>query len=73
VCYVLEGEQCLAINMHVRKIATPKSLLGCEDECTDEDDRYVGWATGGECDRNLVFMISSPNYYGTCRKSCHVC
>ncbi|XP_062194222.1 probable prolyl 4-hydroxylase 6 [Phragmites australis] len=74
VCSVLEGEEWLAIkHIHLRKIDTPKSSLAYEDECTDEDDRCFSWATGGECDRNSVFMIGSPDYYGTCRKSCRAC
>ncbi|OEL25164.1 putative prolyl 4-hydroxylase 7, partial [Dichanthelium oligosanthes] len=73
VCSVLEGEEWLAIkHIHLRK-TTPKSSLASEDECTDEDDRCVRWAAGGECDRNPIFMIGSPDYYGTCRKSCRVC
>ncbi|KAK3160496.1 hypothetical protein QOZ80_1BG0060210 [Eleusine coracana subsp. coracana] len=74
VCSILEGEEWIAIkHIHVRKIDTPKPSLVSDDECTDEDNRCIGWAAGGECDRNPVFMIGSPDYYGTCRKSCHVC
>ncbi|KAK8452479.1 hypothetical protein SEVIR_5G119800v4 [Setaria viridis] len=74
VCSVLEGEEWLAVkHIHLRKTDTPKSLFASEDECTDEDARCVGWAAGGECDRNPLFMIGSPDYYGTCRKSCRVC
>jgi prolyl 4-hydroxylase len=74
VCSVLEGEERLAIkHMRVRKIDTTKSLLLSEDECTDKDERCVRWATGGECDRNLVLMIDSSDYYGTCWKRCRVC
>ncbi|CAO2174799.1 unnamed protein product [Urochloa humidicola] len=74
VCSVLEGEEWLAMkHIHLRKYGTPSSLLASEDECIDEDARCVSWAAGGECDRNPIFMIGSPDYYGTCRKSCHVC
>ncbi|KAG0536306.1 hypothetical protein BDA96_03G052300 [Sorghum bicolor] len=74
MCSVLEGEEWLAIkHIHLRKIDTPKSSLVSEDECTDEDDRCVSWAAGGECDRNPIFMIGTPDYYGSCRKSCRVC
>ncbi|TVU21586.1 hypothetical protein EJB05_31234, partial [Eragrostis curvula] len=74
VCSILKGEEWLAIkHIHVRKIDTPKSSLASEDGCTDEDDRCVSWAADGECDKNPVFMIGSPDYYGTCRKSCRVC
>lgn len=74
MCSVLEGEEWLAIkHIHLRKIDAPKSSLVSEDECTDEDDRCVSWAAGGECDRNPIFMIGTPDYYGSCRKSCRVC
>uniref|UniRef100_A0A0D9UXE1 procollagen-proline 4-dioxygenase n=1 Tax=Leersia perrieri TaxID=77586 RepID=A0A0D9UXE1_9ORYZ len=73
-CSVLEGEKWLAIkHIHLRKNDYPKSSLASEDECTDEDDRCVSWAASGECDRNPVFMMGSPDYYGSCRKSCRVC
>lgn len=75
-CSVLEGEKWLWLaikHIHLRKIDTPKSSVASDDECTDEDDRCVSWVAGGECDRNPVFMIGSPDYYGTCRKSCRVC
>ncbi|GJN05661.1 hypothetical protein PR202_ga23310 [Eleusine coracana subsp. coracana] len=74
VCSILEGEEWIAIkHIHVRKIDTPKPSLVSDDECTDEDNRCIVWAAGGECERNPVFMIGSPDYYGTCRNSCHVC
>ncbi|KAG8045843.1 hypothetical protein GUJ93_ZPchr0008g12204 [Zizania palustris] len=73
-CSVLEGEKWLAIkHIYTRKIDSPKFSLASEDECTDEDDRCVSWAAHGECDRNPTFMIGSPDYYGSCRKSCRVC
>ncbi|KAL6627334.1 hypothetical protein ACP70R_031060 [Stipagrostis hirtigluma subsp. patula] len=74
VCSVLQGEEWLAIkHIHLRKVDTLKSSMEPDDECTDEDDRCVSWAAGGECHRNPVFMIGSPDYYGTCRKSCRAC
>ncbi|WCJ36668.1 2-oxoglutarate (2OG) and Fe(II)-dependent oxygenase superfamily protein [Euphorbia peplus] len=42
-------------------------------DCTDEDDNCPSWAANGECQRNPVFMTGSPDYYGTCRKSCKAC
>ncbi|XP_074284271.1 putative prolyl 4-hydroxylase 12 [Silene latifolia] len=42
-------------------------------DCTDEDESCSKWAALGECQRNAVFMVGSPDYYGTCRKSCKVC
>ncbi|CAM0879864.1 unnamed protein product [Alopecurus aequalis] len=74
-CSVLEGEKWVAVkHMHASKIEEPKSSSASEDDdCTDEDDKCVGWAAAGECERNPVFMIGSPDYYGTCRKSCLAC
>ncbi|KAJ3694196.1 hypothetical protein LUZ60_009676 [Juncus effusus] len=43
------------------------------EECVDMDDNCVSWAKNGECERNPVFMLGSPDYYGTCRKSCNAC
>lgn len=74
LCSVLEGEEWLAIkHIQMRETDTPKSSFASEDECTDEDARCVSWAASGECHRNPIFMIGSPDYYGTCRKSCRVC
>lgn len=74
-CSVLEGEKWLAIKyMHASKIDKSKpSPVSEDDDCTDEDGNCVSWAAAGECDKNPVFMIGSPDYYGTCRKSCHAC
>lgn len=74
-CPVVEGEKWLAIkHMHASKIGKSKPSTESEDDgCTDEDDNCFSWAAAGECDRNPVFMIGSPDYYGTCRKSCHAC
>ena len=73
-CSVLEGEKWVAVkHMHASKIEKPKSSPASDDDCTDEDDKCVGWAAAGECERNPVFMIGSPDYYGTCRKSCRAC
>ena len=49
------------------------SAISNGGECTDEDDSCPAWAAVGECQRNPVFMIGSPDYYGTCRKSCNAC
>ncbi|KAJ7969934.1 putative Prolyl 4-hydroxylase alpha subunit [Quillaja saponaria] len=74
-CPILEGEMWTAIrfifpkSVHVDKF----SSLSDGDECTDEDDSCPKWAAIGECQRNPVFMIGSPDYYGTCRNSCNVC
>jgi prolyl 4-hydroxylase len=74
VCSVLQGDKWLAIkHMRASKIEKPRSSPPPDDDCTDEDDKCVGWAAAGECERNPVFMIGSPDYYGTCRKSCRAC
>ncbi|XP_023748069.1 probable prolyl 4-hydroxylase 12 [Lactuca sativa] len=41
--------------------------------CTDEDESCPQWASFGECERNPIYMVGTPDYYGTCRKSCNVC
>lgn len=48
------------------------SLYG-GDDCTDEDEHCATWAAMGECQKNPVYMIGSPDYFGTCRKSCNAC
>ncbi|XP_047059328.1 probable prolyl 4-hydroxylase 6 isoform X2 [Lolium rigidum] len=74
VCSVLQGDKWLAIkHMRASKIEKPRSSPPPDDDCTDEDDKCVGWAAAGECERNPVFMIGSADYYGTCRKSCRAC
>jgi prolyl 4-hydroxylase len=74
VCSVLQGDKWLAIkHMRASKIEKPRSSPPSDDDCTDEDDKCVGWAAAGECERNPVYMISSPDYYGTCQKSCRAC
>lgn len=73
-CAVLEGEKWSATKwFHVRTFnpRKPSSVPG--DECTDEDDNCPHWAATGECQKNQVFMLGTPDYYGSCRKSCGVC
>ncbi|XP_021892227.1 probable prolyl 4-hydroxylase 12 isoform X2 [Carica papaya] len=74
-CPVLEGEMwCAAKFFHVRAVNKRKDLFQSDDnDCTDEDEYCPRWAALGECQRNPVFMIGSPDYYGTCRKSCNEC
>ncbi|MBA0558684.1 hypothetical protein Golob_015693 [Gossypium lobatum] len=49
------------------------SFDSSRNECSDEDPSCPEWAAVGECQRNPVFMVGSPDYYGTCRKSCNAC
>ncbi|CAI8593696.1 unnamed protein product [Vicia faba] len=74
-CPVLKGDMWSAV-----KFFYARSVKGGEistasdvDECTDEDDNCPAWAATGECQGNPVFMVGSPDYYGTCRKSCNAC
>ncbi|OWM79544.1 hypothetical protein CDL15_Pgr022956 [Punica granatum] len=74
-CPVLEGEMWTATNsFYSRAVSSGTSRSGPEgSECTDEDENCPRWAAVGECKNNPVFMIGSPDYYGTCRKSCNAC
>ncbi|KAJ6386441.1 hypothetical protein OIU78_016370 [Salix suchowensis] len=71
-CPVLEGEMWYATKtFYLRAI---KVFSDSEaSECTDEDGNCSSWAALGECEKNPVYMIGSPDYYGTCRKSCNAC
>ncbi|XP_045818317.1 probable prolyl 4-hydroxylase 12 isoform X1 [Trifolium pratense] len=74
-CPVLKGEIWSAVKyFYARPISGGKvSTTSDVEECTDEDDSCAAWAAIGECQRNPVYMIGSPDYYGTCRKSCNAC
>lgn len=74
-CPVLEGEMWYATKFfHLKAIGGRNLSLESQDvECTDEDDNCPSWAATGECEKNPVFMVGSPDYYGTCRKSCNAC
>lgn len=72
---VVEGEMwCATKFFHIRPISGKKASSESGDtDCSDEDENCPKWAAIGECLRNPVFMVGSPDYYGTCRKSCNVC
>lgn len=75
-CPVIDGEIWYAIKFfYLRSITVQKDPLQSDDDinCTDEDENCTRWAATGECERNPVFMVGSPDYYGTCRKSCNAC
>ncbi|XP_044467619.1 probable prolyl 4-hydroxylase 12 isoform X2 [Mangifera indica] len=74
-CPVLEGEMwCAAKFFQIREVKKEKiSIESVGDECTDEDEDCPHWAAKGECQTNPLFMVGSPDYYGTCRKSCQAC
>ncbi|KAL2920695.1 putative prolyl 4-hydroxylase 12 [Bienertia sinuspersici] len=72
---IIEGEMwCATKFFHIRSISKKNNPSEQENsDCTDEDENCPQWAALGECQKNPVFMVGSPDYYGTCRKSCHVC
>lgn len=73
-CMVLEGEKWSATKrIHVSSLSSVKDLPASDAECTDEDSNCPHWAATGECQRNPVYMLGTPDYYGTCRKSCGAC
>ena len=74
-CPILEGEMWYATQFfHIRSVRGGKVSMETDStDCTDEDDNCPKWAAIGECQRNSVFMIGSPDYYGTCRMSCNAC
>ncbi|XWS50494.1 hypothetical protein CRYUN_Cryun12cG0092000 [Craigia yunnanensis] len=74
-CPVLEGEMWCATKLFYLRAVTGEKISfdSGGNECTDEDANCPKWAALGECQRNPVFMVGSPDYYGTCRKSCNAC
>ncbi|CAA7060266.1 unnamed protein product [Microthlaspi erraticum] len=69
-CPVLKGELLVATKLIYAKKQARSAEIG---ECSDEDDNCGKWAELGECKKNPVYMIGSPDYFGTCRKSCNAC
>ncbi|XP_077211073.1 putative prolyl 4-hydroxylase 7 isoform X2 [Tasmannia lanceolata] len=73
-CPVVEGEKWTATKwIHVKAFSLANHSSSSDGECTDEDGNCSQWAAIGECQKNPVFMMGTPDYYGTCRKSCRVC
>ncbi|MBA0740352.1 hypothetical protein Gogos_013559 [Gossypium gossypioides] len=74
-CPVLEGEMWCATKFFYLRAVTGETISfdSSRNECSDEDPSCPEWAAVGECQRNPVFMVGSPDYYGTCRKSCNAC
>lgn len=71
---ILDGELWIATKFfYLRPITGNKHTDEPDGDCNDEDKSCPQWAAIGECERNAVFMIGSPDYYGTCRKSCNAC
>ncbi|XP_009137541.1 probable prolyl 4-hydroxylase 12 isoform X2 [Brassica rapa] len=71
-CPVLKGELLVATKLIYAKKQARKDEEG-SGECSDEDESCPRWAELGECKKNPVYMIGSPDYFGTCRKSCNAC
>lgn len=71
----VKGEMwCATKTFHLKGISRENDSLQSDGvDCTDEDENCPHWASLGECQRNSIFMIGSPDYYGTCRKSCNAC
>ncbi|XP_068647322.1 probable prolyl 4-hydroxylase 6 isoform X2 [Aristolochia californica] len=73
-CPVIEGEKWIAMKrIHTRNYYTREDLWSSGSECMDEDDNCPQWAVLGECQKNPVYMMGTPDYYGSCRKSCNAC
>ncbi|MQM13105.1 hypothetical protein Taro_046030 [Colocasia esculenta] len=73
-CMVLEGVKWSATKwIHMRSLSLVRDLPASDDGCSDEDDNCPQWAATGECQRNPVYMLGTPDYYGSCRKSCGAC
>ncbi|XP_038709081.1 probable prolyl 4-hydroxylase 12 isoform X2 [Tripterygium wilfordii] len=72
-CPVLDGDMWYAVMSYFVRAIDEVSVESDGSDCIDEDDNCFQWAAIGECQRNPVYMIGSPDYYGTCRKSCNVC
>lgn len=71
-CPVLKGELLVATKLIYAKKQARKDEEE-SGECSDEDESCGRWAELGECKKNPVYMIGSPDYFGTCRKSCNAC
>jgi len=69
-CPVVKGELLVATKLIYAK---KQARIEESGECSDEDENCGRWAKLGECKKNPVYMIGSPDYYGTCRKSCNAC
>ncbi|KAL1565551.1 procollagen-proline 4-dioxygenase [Salvia divinorum] len=74
-CPIPKGDLWFATRFfYLKSISTRMNLTQSDyADCSDEDENCPGWAAMGECLKNSVFMVGSPDYYGTCRKSCNAC
>ncbi|KAL0873311.1 hypothetical protein Bca101_023016 [Brassica carinata] len=72
-CPVLKGKLLVATKLIYAKKQARNDVDDESGECSDEDENCGQWAQLGECKKNPVYMIGSPDYFGTCRKSCNAC
>lgn len=71
-CPVIEGEKWSATKwIHVRSFEAP--IRQVSGECIDENASCAHWASIGECKKNPLYMVGSPDAPGACRKSCQLC
>ncbi|CAM8996697.1 unnamed protein product [Rhodiola kirilowii] len=70
-CPVIEGEKFSATKwIHVDSF---DKIVGDGGECADEHESCERWAALGECTKNPVYMVGTPDLAGACRRSCKVC
>ncbi|KAJ7521897.1 hypothetical protein O6H91_19G073400 [Diphasiastrum complanatum] len=70
-CPVIEGEKWSATKwIHVASFEKPKSNTHV---CEDGHHQCGEWAAVGECTKNPAYMVGTPEWPGSCRKSCKVC
>lgn len=74
-CPVHQGEKwCASKIFHLRSLEAKKTLLDAESiDCSDEEGNCAQWAALGECEKNPIYMKGTPDYSGSCRKSCNAC
>jgi prolyl 4-hydroxylase len=65
--YATGGEVLVAIEQEVHKVLKPKGA------CEDESDFCESWASTGECENNVAYMIGSKQLPGKCLQSCKMC
>ncbi|KAJ8643469.1 hypothetical protein MRB53_005217 [Persea americana] len=72
-CPVIEGEKWSATKwIHVRSFEVP-AKRSANGGCVDNSKHCPHWAAAGECKKNPLYMVGSPEADGFCRKSCKVC
>lgn len=72
-CPVIEGEKFSATKwIHVDSFDKILGETG-GGNCADENESCERWAALGECTKNPVYMVGSPDLPGACRRSCKVC